>query len=158
MRTNLVSMLDSIGIADVLGVRTTRALWTDQSNLAHFTSALRYPVFLNGENYSGAPGIGSVPLLQDQLVHLRTEMALLRNALFVPLGPKVAKVLLTVAAEAGVPRGNILDGLPHSSGANAERIACFLGTKALADLSAKTNGVAIQLARASLMERVSALN
>lgn len=158
MRSNLVSMLDSIGIAGVLGIDTTASLWAERSELAHFTSALRYPVFLDGENYSGTPAILTTLALRDQLAYLRAEMALLPNALFVPLGPKVAKVLLSVAAEAGVPRKNILDGIQHPSGANAERIACFLGTKAVSDLSAKTNGSAILAARVSLSARITALS
>ena len=43
-------------------------------------------------------------------------------------------------AEQGViQRNQILAGMPHPSGANAERIAFFLGEKAKKDLSAKTN-------------------
>ena len=43
-------------------------------------------------------------------------------------------------AEQGViQRNQILAGMPHPSGANAERIAFFLGEKAEKDLSAKTN-------------------
>ncbi|MGB3626838.1 MAG: hypothetical protein WA989_13470 [Henriciella sp.] len=44
MRANLVAMLDDIGVAQLLGLESTAALWGSASDLAHFTSALRYPV------------------------------------------------------------------------------------------------------------------
>lgn len=57
MRANLVAMLDSIGVNHRLGILSTSTLWNSDANLVHFTSALRYPVFVDGMNYSGAPSI-----------------------------------------------------------------------------------------------------
>tara|TARA_R110001583_G_scaffold191912_1_gene357798 strand:- start:16829 stop:17005 length:177 start_codon:yes stop_codon:yes gene_type:complete len=51
----------------------------------------------------------------------------------------------------------ILDGLPHPSGANAERIAYFLGSKSKDALSAKTNANKLDQARESMMRKVQAL-
>ena len=53
MRKNLVDMLDHIGLARWLGMPSTEALWTTHCALAHFTSALRYPVFCNRVNSNG---------------------------------------------------------------------------------------------------------
>jgi hypothetical protein len=47
--------------------------------------------------------------------------------------------------------------LPHPSGANAERIAYFLGRKAKGDLSAKTSPGKLDEAKAQLIKRVLAL-
>jgi hypothetical protein len=51
----------------------------------------------------------------------------------------------------------ILDGLPHPSGANAECIAYFLGTKSKERLSAKTDAKKLEGARELLRSRVLAL-
>lgn len=55
MRGNLIEMLDYIGIHRVLNIASTNELFDDTSNLAHFTSVLRYPVLFNGKNYNGTP-------------------------------------------------------------------------------------------------------
>jgi hypothetical protein len=51
----------------------------------------------------------------------------------------------------------ILNGLPHPSGANAERVAFFLGRKARAALSSKTSPGPIEAARDRLRDQVLAL-
>ena len=50
MRPNLVGMLDHIGVARWLGIRSTDSLWSADRNQVHFTSAFRYPVFYDGAN------------------------------------------------------------------------------------------------------------
>ncbi len=158
MRANLVSMLDSVGIARWLGLSTTASLWGKNADLIHFTSALRYPVFVNGENWSGAPDmIKNVPMRQWLEIYTGSELAMLDDAVFVPLGSKVAAGLRHLAALGAISADRILDGLPHPSGANAERIAYFVGSKPAERLSAKTNPVTIDAARAMLCDKVSKL-
>lgn len=158
MRGNLVGMLDLVGVAKWLGIESTAQLWSDKQHLVHFTSALRYPVFLGGANWSGAPDMVRTPLLRDQLErHTGRELAILRDALIVPLGPKVSAAMLHVAQERRLSRERILDGLPHPSGANAERISFFLGNKREEDCSVKTNTESISEARASLTQRLDAM-
>jgi hypothetical protein len=158
MRTNLVAMLDKIGIARWLGIPTTANLWNSDSRLIHFTSALRYPVFVEGENWSGTPDMLRIPDMRNWLeAYTGTELSLLQDAVFVPLGPKVSAALNHLAGIGRIAPDRILDGMPHPSGANAERIAYFLGNKAAADLSPKTNPASIDAARANLLERVAAL-
>jgi hypothetical protein len=100
----------------------------------------------------------SVPLLQSQLESwFGSEMRSLRNAIFVPLGGKVAQALESVARSAGISSDRILTGLPHPSGANAERIAFFLDRKDRAELSRKTEPNAILTARGELMAKLKAL-
>lgn len=160
MRTNLVAMLDDIGVARHLGVESTSELWGSAASKVHFTSALRYPVFVAGENYSGAPSMLRVPMLRQQLeTWLADEMRRLPNALFVPLGPKVGEALTYLAPKAGVGEHRVLAGLPHPSGASAERIAYFLGRKSRETLSVKTNADKLDAARIALraqMQKIGA--
>ncbi|MBZ9960612.1 uracil-DNA glycosylase family protein [Mesorhizobium sp. BR1-1-14] len=158
MRSNLVSLLDGIGINKVLGLESTGSLWGKDSSRVQFTSALRYPVFIDGANYSGTPAIASNPFLIDQLRQwFLPEMAALSNAIFVPLGPQIGYVLERAAELVGVDRNRILSGLPHPSGANAERIAYFLGRKERAALSAKVAPDLIERNRELLQSKVAAL-
>lgn len=151
MRANLVAMLDRIGVARRLGLASTALLWSERADLVHFTSALRYPVFVDGENWSGQPDALRVPLMRDWLLtYFGEELRSLRGALLVPLGPKVSAMLDYLANQGIVDRSTILDGLPHPSGANAERIAYFLGQKPRDQLSAKTDPARLDAARASL--------
>lgn len=158
MRANLVAMLDAVGLARRLGLSTTAALWGEAVGLVQFTSALRHPVFVVGANYGGAPAITTTPFLRDQLLRwFAPEMAALPDAVFVPLGPKVADALHLAAREAGVAPERILDGLQHPSGANAERIAFFLGCKQRAALSAKTDPDKVLAGRRAIESRLAAL-
>jgi hypothetical protein len=61
-------------------------------------------------------------------------------------------------AERGViDASRILHGLPHPSGANAERVAYFLGRKDKGTLSANTNGDQLDATREALIAQVNAL-
>ena len=55
-------------------------------------------------------------------------------------------------------KDRILDGLPHPSGANAERIAYFLGRKNKDALSVKTNAEKLDHAKSSMIRKIQALN
>jgi hypothetical protein len=158
MRRNLVDLLDYVGVATLLGVSSTASLWNGNGGIVHFTSALRYPVFLNHANYSGAPDMLRTPVLAAQLRRwLAMEMRLLSGALFVPLGPKVSAALGVVARETGINPDQVLSGLPHSSGANAERIAYFLERKPRSTLSTKTNPARLDAAREKLLNQTHRL-
>lgn len=155
MRANLVAMLDQMGVASLLGLNSAGALWRHASHLAQFTSVLRNPVFVDGKNYSGAPHPVSTPFLFEQVRRwFAPEAARLRHALFVPLGPKVTEAVEAVADEAGLDRDRILSGLPHPSGANAERIAYFLGRKPREALSAKVAPDRLDAVRRDLDARI----
>jgi hypothetical protein len=96
-------------------------------------------------------------LRRHLLEHFGAEAALLKNALFVPLGGTVVDAFRFLAKEGLINHERILDGLPHPSGANAERIAYFLGTKPKERLSAKTDAKKLDGARELLRSRVLAL-
>ena len=55
MRSNLVRMLVHFGLDGWLGLGSTMELFSPGNRLAHFTSALQFPVFVEGRNYTG-PG------------------------------------------------------------------------------------------------------
>lgn len=158
MRVNLVQMLDFIGVNRWLEVESVAQLWSKESHLVHFTSALRYPVFLNKKNYSGQPRIRATDSLLSMVgTFLAAEANELQHALWVPLGPVSTDALQWLADQKVLDRSRILQGLPHPSGANAERIAYFLGRKERHLLSSKTNPGSIDAARDQLLRQVSAL-
>ena len=123
MRTNLVAMLDRIGVADRLRLDTCVDLFGVASHRLHSTSALRYPVFFEGSNYRGSPRIRRSRLLTDIVnTNLPSELEQFPAALIVPLG-KAVEEALDVAGFGELPR--ILEGFPHPSGANGHRIKQF---------------------------------
>jgi hypothetical protein len=158
MRGNLVAQLDHIGIHRFVGIAGCAGLFGADAGLVHYTSALRYPVFVDGENYSGQPNMIRHRLLRDSMAkYLGEEAKALPNAVWIPLGPRPTEALLWLAEGGILDRNRILDGLQHPSGANAERIAYFLGRKPKSSLSVKTNAATIDAARDSLMRRLATL-
>ena len=158
MRGNLVAMLDHVGLNGWMGVGSTAEVWSTRSDLVHFTSVLRYPVFVDGENYSGAPSMISAPLLREALIrNLGEEVAALPDAVWVPLGPKATEGLGLLVKLGLLSADRLLLGLPHPSGANAERIAYFLGRKDRASLSIKTSPDAIEISRTKLLHQIAGL-
>ena len=79
------------------------------------------------------------------------------NVSVVAAYPKVSEALSWLAGRGVLRESHILHGIPHPSGANAERIAYFLGRKDKAALSSRTNGAQIDAARLALAEKMAAL-
>lgn len=159
MRKNLINLLDSVGIADLLGINSCAHLFDTHTHLVHYTSALRYPVFINGGNYNGTPKMLTAPSLRHQVdTYLAEEVkALSANCLFVPLGEKVSAAFEHLQSKGLVKGEQVLSGLPHPSPASMERINYFLGKKDRADLSIKTNPDKLDAARAQLLAKVAGL-
>lgn len=141
MRSNLIALMDYVGIAQGLGITSCESFWSVNAQLVHFTSALRYPVFLNGSNYSGSnPKIPSNRFLREAVVrYTGQELNRLKGALLVPLGPAAESAAEIICEATAFPKSSVVFGLPHPSGANGERIAYFLGKKRREELSRKTN-------------------
>lgn len=155
MRPNLIHLLDAIGLPRWLNIASCDALFGANAGLVQTTSILRHPVFVNGENYNGTPNMTRTPFLQRQLLeHFAREVSQFNNPIYIPLGPKVSEGLRWLASQGVLQADRILDGLPHPSGANAERIAYFLGRKERSALSAKTNAAQLDAAREALLLRV----
>lgn len=160
MRNNLVNMLDHVGVHTLLGIDSCARLFDTHRHLLHSTSALRYPVFLNGKDYSGSPAMLSRTSLRHQVeTHLAEEIRTLsQQCLYVPLGPKVTEVFQHLQAKGLLNAEQILDGLPHPSGANAERISFFLGRKPREKLSRQTNPAMLEAAKARLLAKLAKLH
>jgi hypothetical protein len=158
MRSNLTSMLDHIGLAKWLELRSFAQLFADKAKLLQTASVLQFPVFVGGENYNGNPDPMRTPILKRFVhEHFAQLGAALPQAVFIPLGPVPTRVM-EVMVQGGHFRGRqVLAGLPHPSGANAERIAYFLGRKQGSELSAKTNAGTLDAARRVLQTKVAAL-
>lgn len=128
MRTNLVLMLDEIGLPEGFDITSSSELFT--SNLLHASSVLKYPVFKNKRNYSGS---GPSPLKHDYLKEmidtiLVDELKLLSKCLIVPLGKSANEVMRYVREHIN-PSCCLLDGFPHPSGANVGRVEQFNANK-----------------------------
>ena len=158
MRPNLINLLNHVGISRWLKIGSSVDLFGKDAALVQTTSVLRNAVFINGENYNGTPNMIKNPLLCNQLLTQFGEDAkVLSQAVFIPLGNKVEAALHFVADHGLLNRERILDGLPHPSGANAERIAYFLGRKSRENLSVKTDSCKLDLAREQMLRKVEAL-
>ena len=127
MRTNLVTMLDALGLHRHLSLRSCEQLFQDAHPILHTTSALRYPVFKAGMNYSGsAPTPTQSPILLamvDQL--LGPELDRVTDALVIPLGKGATECLRWLSGRGRLAPERWLDGLPHPSGANGHRVRQF---------------------------------
>ena len=159
MRNNLIDMLDFVGINKVIDIQSCKSLFGEDKHLVHYTSALRYPVFVNGANYSGTPNMLKTPCLRYQIeTFLAQEVRELGNdCIYVPLGPKVTEALQYLQSRGLLLSEQIIAGLPHPSGANAERINYFMGKKAREQLSEKTNATVLDNAREEILAKVEAL-
>lgn len=158
MRSNLVAMLDAMGVNRLFDISSTDQLFTPNAEHVHFTSALRYPVFVNGKNYNGTPDMLKTPVLRQMVeTHLAEEASLLPNALWLPLGPKADVALQHLASKNLLKRSRILSGLPHPSGANAERVAVFLGRKDPALASTQTRPAPLLAAHKALCNQIASL-
>jgi hypothetical protein len=123
MRTNLVNMLDGIGIHEALGIASTQELFDQRADLLHATSAVLYPVFLDGRNYGGSPRPLKFPILKafvDQV--LIGELAMVQDAFVIPLGKAVSALLRVEVDRGALPAERCLLDFPHPSGANGHRI------------------------------------
>ena len=157
MRTKLSEMLDRIGLQNVLGVSSCTEIW-DRPGAVHYTSALRYPVLVQGRNYTGTPKPIVTPTLRRFIERELVEEAhMLSGAIWVPLGTSATDALLHLVNRSELARERVLDGLPHPSGANAERVAYFNGRKFRAALSSKTRPDKLDAARRDLKHRVAQL-
>lgn len=157
MRPNLVAMLDEIGVHKWLNIASCASLFDADAHLVQTTSILRHPIFVDGANYNGTPKMTTTPFLKDQLLTYFGQEATVKDALLIPLGPKVSEALDWLVQLNGLNAERILDGLPHPSGANAERIAYFLGRKDKSALSVKTNAAQLDASRQALLLKMKKL-
>jgi hypothetical protein len=123
-RPQLVEWLRWLGIPAHLGVQPGTDDWEGMSPLIHPTSAVRYPVFVAGRNYSGrSPDLVKSDKLRRYLFDLLApELAAIPRALIVPLGDKVSDALSLLSDEGSLQIDRCLTGFPHPSGNNGHRM------------------------------------
>ncbi|ELR64523.1 hypothetical protein C942_02336 [Photobacterium marinum] len=159
LRNNLVRLLNHIGIHDLLKINCASTLFTaENEHLVHYTSAFRYPVLKKGKPISTAKPFKNEPMLLNMVESLLAEEAqALPHAIWLPLGQGVESALLHLAQQGLLTPEQILSGLPHPSGANAERISYFLGEKLKSQLSIKTNPHKLDAIRDELVKKLTHL-
>jgi hypothetical protein len=158
MRPNLVSLLDHFQVNRWLGIESCDALFGRAGHLVHTTSVLRFPVFVDGDNYNGTPSMTKHPLLRRLLLdRFAKEASQLKEAVFVPLGPRVSEAMEWLQTEGAIDGTKVLHGMPHPSPANSERIHYMLGQKPRSALSAKTDPDRLDGARAALEGKMARL-
>jgi hypothetical protein len=127
MRTNLIRMLDELGAPSFLGVESTSELFGPAAGLVHAASAIRYPVFVKGRNYTGhSPDMLRNAFLRECVESmLAPELASVADALIVPLGNAVSAALEYLVGRGDLSAQRCLFGFPHPSGANGGRVRDF---------------------------------
>lgn len=158
LRKNLVAMLDHVELNKWVGIKSCDTLFSNDSDLVQTTSVLRYPVFVEGENYSGKPIMTKHPLLQRYLKRYFSEEAqTLNDAIFIPLGPVATEALHYLVKQSLLDGKRVIEGLPHPSGANNERIAYFIGKTPANALSKKTNPAILDNAKRGFIQKLNSI-
>jgi len=159
LRSNLSAMLDEIGLNKLLDIDSCEQLFGLHANMVHYTSAIRYPTVLaSGDGYNGTPRPDAHPYLRQIMDKcLASEAETLADCIWVPLGKGAGEAMDYLIRQGVLTSDRVLRGLPHPSGANAERVAYFLGRKSRSQLSNKTNPDSIDAAKVSLINQVRAI-
>jgi len=157
LRKNLVALLDHIQFNTLLNIESCDSLFGangSHNQLIHSMSSLTFPVFKNGENYNGTPKIKNSALLKKHLQYCADIVQQMPEAMIVPLGPKVTEAMDILIQEGSLQDHRVLNGLPHPSPSNSERIQYFLGMKQRENLSVKTNPMIIDKAKESINQKM----
>lgn len=131
MRTNLIEMLDNLGLHEKLSINSCSELFENKDELLHTTSMIPYPVFIKDKNYTGSsPKILDNEVLESYLKkYFYKEVEQLPNVLIIPLGKAVEEVLELMINNNLIKREQCLLGFPHPSGANGHRKKQFAESK-----------------------------
>lgn len=159
IRRNLIQILDHLGLQQKLQLNSTAALFNEAQHLVNMSAVLPHAIFINCQNYNGtSPHILKNDFLYQQLEqYFLPQLKVLPNAVYIPLGQSVAHVLSHLANLGYLKKQQILQGFPHPSGANSERIQYFLGKKAQAELSRATDPIKIEQVKAKLIQQMQQL-
>lgn len=124
MRKNLITMLDELGLHELLELTSCADLFSADNDLLHTTSLIKYPCFYKGKNYSGhVPSMGSVEVLRKYINgEFMEELHCMSNVrLIIPLGAAVENIFREVLNQSSLRNYEVLWGFPHPSGLNARR-------------------------------------
>lgn len=132
MRANLIAFLDELDLHQHLGIPSCADLFDEHRSLLHTTSLLRYPVFVEQQNYNGSdPHLLTTPFLANAAMgFVLEEFPAWKQALLIPLGKGVESVLKLLEAEGKLDALQCLWGFPHPSGANGHRHKQFSANQA----------------------------
>lgn len=122
-RTNLVHMLDGLGLATALGVPTLRTELDGGSGRVHFTYCVRYPVLVNDLDYAGRRPrlLRYAPLRRFVDEVLASELAELPQAIVIPVGRVAGEAVASLIETGRIELARCLLGVPNPSGANGHR-------------------------------------
>ena len=128
-RVNLIAMLDALDVPAHLNIPSASALFDTHTHLLHSSAAVRYPVFINGGNYSGyGPDFQKTPVLRQYIeTTLPQELAHIGKALVVLLGRSVSESLQALIGEQLRAHDRLVISAPHPSAGpgNAQRKQMF---------------------------------
>ena len=129
MRNNLSRMLDHIGVNMLLGISSCRSLWNEDFDKVEMTSLLKDATYYKGKMFNRASDILRSRKLTNALYNgfIKDCSSYSEAMLFVAMGDGVGRVLSHLVSEGVISVPVVV--VPHPSGANAGRIAVFLGSK-----------------------------
>ena len=127
MRKNLLEMLDGIGVPKCLGIKSSGDLFENEHRQIHSTSILKYPVFVNQQNYTGhRPKLLAHPLLKHYVRDVfSVEICSIPRAFIIPLGKAVSGALEYLIQIGVLSKDRCCIGFPHPSPANGHRKSQF---------------------------------
>lgn len=131
MRSNLINMLDFIGVNRLLGIHSCNTLWEKDFHHVEMTSLLKRSTFVkaNGKMFNKAEKIIGFPELEEEFNNgFVNDCTLYHNAkLFVACGSGVLNILMDLFRK-GIIKAPIV-GIAHPSGQNGNWIKCYLKKK-----------------------------
>ena len=153
LRSNLINQLNHWGFHKWLGLGDSADLFSTSRHLVQTTSLLRYPVFVNNDDYRGSPDMTKHPLLRKYpLENFAAEVEELKDAVFVGLGPQVQKVLDRLTQERVLKPDRVIGGMLHPSGNCTYRINYLIGDRS-APVPHATNHVPYDQGRRAFRKR-----
>ncbi len=133
MRSNLVEMLNLIGVNEFLGIKTCKTIWDDDFNLVEMTSLLKRGTYMMVKGQlkmvSKAELIAKSSQLKEELNNgFVKDCSYYKKAkLFVACGPGVYNVL-TELSDQKIIKVPIV-GIAHPSGQNGNWVNCYMKKK-----------------------------
>lgn len=133
MRSNLIKMLDLIGVNRVLGIQSCKTIWDNDFHLVEMTSLLKRGTYeiIDGEKkmFNKARNIACNSQLEKEFNKgFVKDCAKYQKAkLFVACGPDTYTILLDLFRQ-GIIKKPIV-GIAHPSGQNGNWVNCYLKKK-----------------------------
>lgn len=138
MRSNLTRMLNYYDIPSLIGVSSGAALFESQWPSLQTTSLLRYPVFVDGKDFSGQIDMLDNPALRKYVVnYFCREIASLDNPYIIPLGDEASEAVKVLVDEKLISGDRVIDRLRHPSPESGTRVGYVIEEVTRSDLDPK---------------------